>query len=229
MTAVRAVFLAAVAVAATVTNASAQTYIRRDAPNRGSVAISGGGVWSPGFDTHSGQAQLTQSTQGSKYDLFSFDGKVNGFPGLQARIGVYVSSAISVEGGIRYAKPRLDYRLSGDAESAADEAATETLSHYVIDGSILFHITSASFAGGRGVPFVSAGAGYLRELHEGNELVETGNELHVTGGIQYWFGGGKHRFGLRGEAGLTSRQDGFDDDDARRTLPLVQGGLAFLF
>jgi hypothetical protein len=229
MTVVRSLFLAALAVAAIVPNASAQTYIGRDVPHRGSLEISGGGAWSPGFDTHSGQAELTRSVQTDRFDLFSFDGQTNGFPALQARIGFYLTSAISIEGGIRYAKPKLEYRLSGDAESAPDETATETLSHYVFDGSVVFHVRNASFSGGRGVPFISAGAGYLRELHEGNELVETGNEFHVTGGVKYWFGSGKRRFGLRGEAGITSRQDGFDDNDARRTLPLAQGGLAFLF
>jgi hypothetical protein len=229
MTVTRSLLLVACFTAAIVPAASAQTYIGRDSPRRGSLEVSGGGVWSPGFDTGSGQAELTRSTQTDGFDLFTFDGKVNGFPGAQVRLGVYLTSALSVEGGVRYAKPRLEFRLSGDAESAADETATETLSHYVFDGSVLFHLTQASFAGGRGVPFISAGGGHIRELHEGNELVETGNEFHVTGGVKYWFGTGKRRFGLRGEAGLSSRQKGFDADEARRTLPLVLGGLTFLF
>ena len=81
--------------------------------------------------------------------------------------------------------------LSGDAESAADVTATETASHYVFGGSVLFDLRGASFAGGRGVPFVSGGAGYLRELHEGNLLVETGIEYHATAGLKYWFGSGR--------------------------------------
>jgi hypothetical protein len=94
---------------------------------------------------------------------------------------------------------------------------------------MLFHFTKASFAGGRGVPFVSAGGGYIRELHEGNELVETGNEFHATAGVKYWFGTGRRRLGLRAEAGFSSRQKGLDDDEARRTLPLVLGGISLLF
>jgi hypothetical protein len=229
MTVVRSLLLVVCTLAATVPDASAQIYIGRNAPRRGSIEASGGGVFSPGFDTHSGQAELTRSTQTDGFDLFSFDGKVKGFPGVQVRLGYYLSRAISIEGGMRYSQPKLEYRLSEDAESAPDETASETLSHYVFDGSVLFHVANASFAGGRGVPFFSAGGGYLRELHEGNELVETGNEIHVTGGIKYWFGSGQHRLGLRVEAGLTSREKGFDDKEGRRTLPLVQGGLAFLF
>ena len=40
---------------------------------------------------------------------------------------------------------------------------------------------------------------------------------------------GGRRWGLRAEAGLSSRQDGFDQQDGWRTLPLVQGGVTFLF
>jgi hypothetical protein len=229
MTGLRSLFLVVCTLAATVPDASAQIYIGKSAPVAGSLEISGGAVFSPGFDTHSGEAELTRSTQADGYDLFSFDGKVNGFPGVQARLGYYLSRTISIEGGMRYSKPKLEYRLSGDAESAPDETAGETLSHYVFDASMVFHLANASFAGGRGVPFFSGGAGYLRELHEGNELVETGSEFHVTGGIKYWFGSGRHRLGLRVEAGITSREKGFDDNEERRTLPLVQGGLAFLF
>ena len=67
------------------------------------------------------------------------------------------------------------------------------------------------------IPFVSGGGGYVRELHEGNELVETGNEIHATAGLKYWFGA--RRFGLRVEAGVTSREKGFDKREGRRTLP----------
>ena len=229
MTVTRPLLLVACFSAAIVHVASAQTYVGGNAPRRGSLEISGGGAWSPGFDTGSGEAELTRSTQTDGFDLFSFAGDVNGFPGAQVRLGFFVTSAISIEGGVRYAKPRLDFRLSGDAESAADETASETLSHYVFDGSVLFHLTGASFGGGRGLPFVSAGGGQIRELHEGNELVETGNEFHVTGGVKYWFGTGRRRIGLRGEAGLSSRQKGFDSEEARRTLPLAMGGLTFLF
>ena len=63
--------------------------------------------------------------------------------------------------------------------------ADETITRYVADGSVLFHLTHLSFAGGRAVPFISGGAGYIRELHDSNELVETGHEFHAGAGLQY--------------------------------------------
>jgi hypothetical protein len=207
--------------------AQAQTYLRRDSPRGGSIELSGGASFSPGFDLTTVQAELTRSTQADGLDLFQTDGEVSGFPGLYARVGVYLSRAIAVEGGLRFAKPDIRYRLSDDFESADDETAVETTSHYVFDGSVLFHL--ASLSGGRVMPFVSAGGGYIRELHENNELVETGNEFHATAGIKYWFGTGRGRFGLRAEFGVSSRQKGFEGTEERRTLPIALGGISYLF
>lgn len=229
MTRLRAGLFAILASVTAVPAASAQIAAGRDAPRRGSIEITGGGAWSPGFDVASVNAVLSRSTQAEGFDLFSAAGDVSGFPGAYARLGLYLSRTVSIEGGVRYAKPELSYRLSGDAESADDETAAETLSHYVFDGSVLFHLTRASFAGGRGIPFVSAGGGQIRELHEGNELVETGTEFHATGGVKYWLGSGRRRWGLRAEAGFSSRQKGLDREEARRLLPLAMGGVVVLF
>jgi hypothetical protein len=94
---------------------------------------------------------------------------------------------------------------------------------------VVFDLRGASFAGGSGVPFVSGGAGYLRELHEGNLLVETGTEYHATAGLKYWFGTGNNRFGLRVEGGVSAREKGFDDEDRRRVQPMVAAGLSYVF
>lgn len=209
--------------------AQAQVYrIRRDPPVRGSIELGGGVMWGPGFETGTSTAQLTRSGQ-AKFDLFTTDGEVSGFPGVHARLGAYLSRTVSIEAGVRFAKPQLAYLLSADAESADDETATDSISHYVFDGSVLFHFPRASFAGGRGVPFLSGGAGYVRELHEGNEVVETGNEIHFTGGVKYWFGARGRRMGLRAEAGFSSREKGFDKSEGRRTLPLALAGITVLF
>lgn len=221
---------AALLVVAAATAAEAQVYLGGDKPDRGTIEIGGGAMWAPGFDLGTRTAGLTRSGQQSDpFDLFATDGDVDGFPGVHGRLGVYLSRSISVEAGVRFSKPTLSYRLSGDAESAPDETASETLSHYLFEGSVLFHFDRAAFAGGRGVPFLSGGGGYLRELHEGNELVETGREFHVTGGLKYWFGSGGRRLGLRAEIGVTAREEGFDKQETRRTLPLALVGATFLF
>ena len=211
------------------TIAEAQTFIGRDAPRRGSIEVSGGGAFAPGFELGSLTAELTRSTPTDKFDLFSIDSQVSGFPGAFARLGYYLSESVSIEGGVRYARPILSIRLSGDAESAPDETAEESLSHYVFDGSLVWHLRNLTFASGNAVPYIAGGAGYLRELHQGNQLVETGHEYHAVAGLNYWLGSGAHRFGLRVEGGLSARKKGFDSEDKVRTLPIAFGGLSYLF
>lgn len=209
--------------------ASAQVFPGGTFPRRGSIEAGGGGMWSQGFDLESRPAQLSRSAPVQRFDLFASESDLRGFSGAHARLGFYLTSAVSVEAGVRYATPTLSIRLSGDAESAGDEVASGTVSHYVFDGSVLLHFTQARFAGGRGVPFVSAGGGQIRELHEGNELVETGRVFHATAGVKYWLGSGRRRAGLRAEIGLASREGGADSNGGGRAVPLALGGLTFLF
>ena len=125
------------------------------------------------------------------------------------------------------ARPKLDIKLSGDFESAPDQTATETLTQYVIDGSAVLNL--APFNSGRVVPFIAGGAGYIRDLHEGSELIETGIEYHGLVGIKWWFSDRPHRLGIRGEGGFSIRDGGFDFRDERRTVPIATAGLVYIF
>jgi len=144
---------------------------------------------------------------------------------LEARIGFVVTPAIVVEGGIRLTRPVYEVRVSGDVENAADITIEETLSQYLFDGSLVWQFSH----GGRAVPFVYGGAGYLRELHEEDALVEEGVEYHAGAGLKWWFGLGGRRFGVRGEAGISIRDGGFDFKDSQRVVPVVGGSLIYSF
>ena len=209
--------------------AAAQVFIGRDAPRRGSIEVSGAGIWQQGFDLDPRTAHLSRAAAGQRFDLFTTEGDLQGFSGGRARVGVFLTRTASVEAGVTYARPTMSIRISGDAETADDMDATQRVQHYIFDGSVLFHVTQAAFGGGRGVPFFSVGAGHLRELHDGNELVETGTTYHGTGGVKYWFGGGRRRLGLRVEVGLTSRDGGAAGSTERRLVPMASGGVSYLF
>jgi hypothetical protein len=141
---------------------------------------------------------------------------------------VYLSKAISIEAGLQYARPTLSSTLTSDAEDAPDLTAVETITRYMVDGSLVLHLTGLSFAGGRGVPFLSGGGGYLRELHERNEFIETGREYHSSAGLNLWFGR-TPRLGLRVDAGASIRDGGADFRSGRRTVPTAGFSLAYLF
>src|SRR5204863_7149965 len=176
-------------------------------PQRGTLEVSGGAAGSGGYSLGSASADETRNTGSGTgaFALFSASSQADPSAGLQSRLGVYLAKSVSAEGGVLVGRPRISTRLTGDAESAPDLTATETLTRLIVDGSVLFHLTGASFGGGNGVPFLSGGAGYLRDAHEKNEVIETGHEFHVGGGLHYWFGQGKHRFGARADAGVSWR------------------------
>jgi hypothetical protein len=211
--------------------AAAQVWIGSDGPRRGSVTISGGVVSFGGFDLGTRNAEETRNinTGSGPFALFAVDSRVARAPGAQLRAGVYLSPAISIETGLQYGRPKLSSRLSGDAEQAPDVTAVETVTRYLVDGSVLFHLTPLAFAGHRGMPFFGVGGGYLRELHDQNELVETGREYHAIGGLELWFGRRSPRFGVRADVGASMRDGGADFRSGRRTVPTAGVSLVYLF
>ena len=201
----------------------------RPAPHAGSIEVGGGFSWSGGFSLGTASADLIRNptTGTGPFELFSSDTKLGQGVGLQGHVTGYLSTRFAIEGGLRYTRPVLSIDLSDDAEAAPDVTAEETLNRYVIDGSAVWHFGNVQR--GRLVPFVSGGAGYLRELHEGNELIETGAEYHVTGGVKWWFSGQPSRMGIRAEGGVAIRDGGFDFREGRRTVPIAGVSLIYLF
>jgi hypothetical protein len=195
----------------------------------GAWEISGGGVFVGGYDFADRTAELTPNTgtTGTPFELFTTDSTVKPAFGLRARVGFFVTSALAVEGGLRLTRPVYEVRISDDAESAADATAEETLSQYLFDASMVWHFGSSG-AGGRTVPFVYGGAGYLRELHEEETLVEEGVELHAGGGMKWWFGS-RRRVGIRGEVGISVRDGGFDFEEKRRIVPEAGASVVWVF
>jgi hypothetical protein len=201
----------------------------RPSPHAGSWEISGGFLWQGGFDLGDAAAELTRNpTSGTApLDLFQSDSQLGSGIGALGRLGVYLSSRLAIEGGIRWTQPTLTIRLTGDVESAANQNAEERLSQYVVDGSLVWHF--ASSRSGRATPFLAGGAGYIRDMHEDNTFAETGTEYHASGGVKWWFNPTHHHLGLRAEAGVSVRDGGFDFKDAARTVPFGSVSLACLF
>jgi hypothetical protein len=211
--------------------ATAQVYIGRNIPHAGTVELSGGGTFSGGYDLGSIAAEETRNTGAGTgpFVLFTATSRAKPVVGLQGRLSVFLAKSAAVEAGIQFARPILSSKLSSDAESAPDVTATETLTRVVVDGSVVLHLSGLSFAGGKGVPFVLGGGGYIRELHEKNEVMETGREYHAGAGVHLWFGQGKHRAGLRTDVGVSVRSGGADFSDTRHTIPTAGVSLAYLF
>ena len=107
--------------------------------------LTGGGVLIGGYELGERSAELTPNTGSSSFDEFTTDNTVKPAFGLQARIGFVVTPALTVEGGFRFARPVYEVRVSEDIENAPDTTVEETLSQYLFDGSVVWHVTRAGF------------------------------------------------------------------------------------
>jgi hypothetical protein len=206
--------------------AAAQTYAASRGPHARSFEVTGGVVWSGGYDAGSALATLSRnpSTGSTPLTEFQTDSRVLGATGLDAHVGLYVARHVSAEATFQYSRPILRTRITGDFESAASVDADDKTSSYLVGGSVLYH-----FGDGRVVPFVEGGGGYLRQLHEGNTELLTGAELHAGGGLKYWLGTRTHRYGLRVDALASSRTKSIAFEQKRRVVLSFAAGLAYLF
>lgn len=210
-------------------DSAAQVYVGSSAPRRGTVEVSGGGMWSAGQDLASRAAVLTGNPGSgrSSLDLFSSEPSLEPVIGAQALVAVYVTPALAIEGGVQFSRPTLAVRLGDDFEDAPAVTATTDITQYLFTGSLLYHFGDPR----RVSPFIAAGAGHLRDVHSGNELVETGTEYHGKFGVKMWTGGGtgRGRLGIRAEGGISVRSGGFNFDEDRRVVPTAAVLLAYLF
>lgn len=207
----------ACAIASSAGRAEAQSRVSR-------LEVSAGALFAGGYDLDGPDASITgNQSDGSDYTLFRSSTRVAAAGALEARAGWRLSRRFTVEGGVFASRPRLTARLASDVEGIPDTTITEDLSLYIFDAALLVNLGSAT---GRTVPFIRGGAGYLRELHEDNVLVETGVAYHVGGGATVWFGS-RDRAGVRVDARVYFLKNGIDLDNGTRTVPAA--GAAFIY
>lgn len=212
--------------------AAAMALLAGSAPNASAQAkaprfeISAGGLFVGGYSAGERDADITANqTGGSPYTIFKSDSRVASAPGIEARVGFRLSSMFTVEGGVFTARPRLTARLSADIEGAPEIEATEDLSVYIIDAALM---TTFGSAQSPVTPFIRVGAGYVRELHEDNALVETGQAFHAGGGVTMWFNR-QQSIGARADARIYFTSGGIDLDGGSRTQAAGGGAVVFAF
>jgi hypothetical protein len=211
-----ALILIACGVCLTSTAADAQG--RRAEPGR--IEVAGGGGWFGGGALGPSDANLrANSTGSSPYRLFTTDTQFGAAPVLEARVSVALSRRFAVEGRLGYSRPELRTTISSDAEQGNAVTALERMDQYMVDGSIVVMLGSGF---GSLAPFVAAGGGYLRQVHEGQTLIVDGHSYHVGGGIKRRLFTHERRFvksaGVRGDVRvyLLSGGEAFDTDTHSR-------------
>jgi hypothetical protein len=177
-------------------------------------------VWSPGYDLGTAQAEETRNPGSGTgpFVLFQSDSRTESAPGLQGKFGVYLARSVSVEAGVLVSRPDLSARLTGDAESAPEITATETLNRFVVDGRC------CSMTGHRlrrqGDSISLGGAGYLRTRTRRMRW-RTRATIPLRGGLHYWFGQG--RIASACADFNFEAYGGADATDTTRTVPTHRG------
>jgi hypothetical protein len=194
------------------------------------IELNLGGAWLAGVDFGSTGATLTRNqTVGATYTLFSTASTLGAALGAEGRVGYHLTRSISVEGAFLFARPSLETAISGDAEGAPGITARETISRFLVDVSGVLHLRSLRI--GRAVPFVLGGAGYLRELHEGQLLAETGHTYHLGAGAKWPLvtrRGVIRALGIRLDGRLYFRTGGADLDAGTPTRTMATAGATLI-
>lgn len=185
---------------------------RAQSPSPGRVEVAIGAQWTAATDY--GAKDVTETRpDGSSLVLFSSTTKVTATTGVEARVGVRIARRLEVEAAGSYATPQLQVNAFNDYEKGADTTATESRQLYSISGGVLWPLRSES----RTIPFVAAGAGWMRQLQGGGTLATAGPQTYVGGGIKRLLTvRDRHRLkgiGVRGDARVTVRARALAVDD----------------
>jgi hypothetical protein len=190
---------------------------RAQSPPR--VELTGAILLNGGVDFGTRKATLTGNDPGNPdFTLFSTTTTLGSGVGPEARLGIALTRALSVEGAFSWARQTLETRITGDAENAPNTTATQPLSTMSIGGDAVVRLTSAGFAGGKAVPFVLAGGGYFRQTDDHQTELASGGYFEAGGGAKYVVSqrakGFPRLLAIRGDGRLVVRSNAFDPTGA---------------
>lgn len=158
---------------------------------------------------------------GTRRVLFVTESALGASAGVAVRAGVPLTRVVSVESTLSLNQTRLSTTVTGDVERAPTVTASEPVTQYLVEAGVLFR--PMAWRTPRLEPFITAGAGYLRQLNEGLTLVETGQSWYGGAGTHYWFRrrvtGRIRSSGLRFDLRVSVLDRGVALDDGPHVVP----------
>ena len=205
-------------------------------PRPRSLEISAAAIAIGGVDFGTATAALTANQQSSPdFTLFKSASSIGTATGFDGRAAFNITRVFAIEGGFVWSRSTLSSRITSDVESVPDVTLTEQLDTYFMEVSGVVHLNGLRFAGGRALPFLAAGAGYMRQLDGGALLVDSGEVYHAGGGVKIVLRqrrrGFVRGFGLRADGRVYVRSAGLElaEDVTRRATWAAGGGLFVRF
>ena len=200
-------------------------------PADGRVEVSVGTSWTGAIAFPVPDA-LEEDRDGNPFRLFAADSELRPAAGYGGRIALRLGGRLQVETGLSYSEPDLVVHASSDVEGAEALSITETISQFQIEAAMVAALTPWR-PGQRNVPFVTAGAGHLRELHEGQTLVVSGRSYFLGGGMKRVLkirqGSWLKAAGVRVDGRLVARSKGAGFDERVHLAPVFGGSLFVRF
>jgi hypothetical protein len=195
----------------------------------GRVEVSAGAGWSSGYGLGSSRVTLPPQGGASGVTLFEAEATILGGPAAAARFGWRFWRMLSLEGGVALSRAQLRSTVQSDVEPALNASLDTPFHQLAAEAGLVVPLPRVAFAGGRAVPFVTGGGGYLRQTYEDGVLLETGRLGYGGGGVRLSFGEPRpdrfvKRFGLRADVRLVVRTGGIDVEDRARPFLTLTGG-----
>jgi hypothetical protein len=187
------------------------------------VAAGAAGIGAMSFDP----VAANETTLGSgTRALFDTRTQLDGSIGAGLTFGVRLTDLIRAEATVAYNPTHLTTRVTSDTEGVPDVAVDTKVTQYIVGGDILAQ--PSRWRRGRLAPFVTLGAGYLRQLSDGRTLVQTGTAYFGGGGLFYQRvveGRRLKATGIRVDVRALALRDGVSLDRATRVTPAVTASL----
>lgn len=190
----------------------------------GRLELSGGLRWIGPVRFGSVDANETTLGGGAR-PLFSTDTRLDASVGAGATVSYRVARALRVEGAVAYNPTGLSTRITGDTEGVANTVARAPVTQFLLEAGLLVEAPRR----GKLTPFVTGGAGYLRQLNDGRTLVETGRSYYAGAGLYYVRASAHPRrvkaIGARVDLRAVFLRDGVAPDSTIRGVPAVTAAL----
>jgi hypothetical protein len=199
----------------------------QSAARPGRFELAAGPRWTGGVSLAAGDASETTSG-GTPFRLFTTSTTLANATSFDARFGVRIARRLHAQVSGGYGTPTLRISAANDVEGAASIIATERIQQFAIRGGVSWALPTAPRFGF--APFLAAEAGYLRELHDAQTLVQTGRVFEIGGGATYPFRStGRREVGARIDARAVLRSKGVVLDDDLHVIPALSAGLYLRF
>jgi hypothetical protein len=200
-------------------------------PETGRLEVSVGSLWVGRQVLGSTSANETTGAGGT-FTLFNTSTELASLHGVEGRVGVRVWRGVEAAVEASYGKPPLRIAISNDTENAAQVTALETTRQITVGAAVIWSIPYRPL-GGRLVPFVTAGAGLLRDVHETETLIDTGRYYQFGGGVKVLLVSRPSSFfkglGARADVRAMVRLKGVAFDNAGHTSPAIAASVFVRF